>query len=37
MLSRLAESFYWIGSYLERAVATARLLAEHHQLTVEDR
>ena len=37
MLSRLAESFYWIGSYLERAEATARLLAEHHQLTVEDR
>lgn len=37
MLSRLAESFYWIGRYLERAEATARLLAEHYQLTVEDR
>ena len=37
VLSRLAESFYWIGRYLERAEATARLLAEHYQLTVEDR
>ncbi len=37
MLSRLAEAFYWIGRYLERAEATARLLAEHHHLTVEDR
>lgn len=37
MLSRLAEAYYWIGRYLERAEATARLLAEHHQLTVEDR
>ncbi len=37
MLSRLAESFYWIGRYLERAEATARLLAEHYHLTVEDR
>ncbi len=37
MLSRLAESFYWIGRYVERAEATARLLAEHYQLTVEDR
>jgi uncharacterized alpha-E superfamily protein len=36
MLSRLAESFYWIGRYLERAEATTRLLAEHHQLLVED-
>lgn len=36
MLSRLAESFYWIGRYVERAEATARLLAEHHQLLVED-
>ena len=31
MLSRLAESFYWIGRYVERAEASARLLAEHHQ------
>ena len=37
MLSRLAEAFYWIGRYLERAEATARLLAEHYMLTVEDR
>ena len=37
MLSRLAEAFYWIGRYLERAEATARLLAEHYHLTVEDR
>lgn len=37
MLSRLAESFYWIGRYVERAEATARLLAEHHQLMVEDK
>ncbi len=37
MLSRIAESFYWLGRYVERAEATARLLAEHHQLLVEDR
>jgi uncharacterized alpha-E superfamily protein len=37
VLSRLAESFYWIGRYLERAEATSRLLAEHYHLTVEDR
>lgn len=37
MLSRIAESFFWMGRYLERAEATARLLAEHHQLLVEDR
>ena len=37
MLSRLAESFYWIGRYVERAEATARLLAEHHQLIIEDK
>jgi len=36
MLSRIAESFYWMGRYLERAEATTRLLAEHHQLVVED-
>lgn len=36
MLSRLAESFYWLGRYVERAEATGRLLAEHHQLLVED-
>ncbi len=37
MLSRIAESFFWLGRYIERAEATARLLAEHHQLLVEDR
>lgn len=37
MLSRLAESFFWIGRYVERAEATTRLLSEHHQLLVEDR
>ncbi|MDP3971723.1 MAG: alpha-E domain-containing protein, partial [Candidatus Nanopelagicales bacterium] len=36
-LSRLAESFFWIGRYVERAEATTRLLAEHHQLLVEDK
>jgi uncharacterized alpha-E superfamily protein len=37
VLSRIAESFFWLGRYVERAEATARLLAEHHQLMVEDR
>jgi uncharacterized alpha-E superfamily protein len=37
MLSRLAESFFWLGRYVERAEATARLLSEHHQLLIEDR
>jgi uncharacterized alpha-E superfamily protein len=37
VLSRLAESFFWLGRYIERAEATARLLAEHHQLLIEDR
>ena len=37
VLSRLAESFFWIGRYLERAEATARALSEHHHLLVEDR
>lgn len=36
MLSRIAESFFWLGRYVERAEATARLLAEHHQLMTED-
>jgi uncharacterized alpha-E superfamily protein len=36
MLSRIAESFFWIGRYLERAHATARMVAEHHQLIVEE-
>ena len=37
MLSRIAESFFWIGRYLERAHASARMVAEHHQLMVEER
>ena len=37
MLSRIAESFFWLGRYVERAEATTRLLAEHHQLLTEDR
>jgi len=37
VLSRLAESFYWIGRFVERSEATARLLAEHHQLIIEDK
>lgn len=36
MLSRIAESLYWIGRYLERAEDTARLLDAHLYLTVED-
>ncbi len=36
MLSRIAESFFWIGRYLERAHATARMVGEHHQLIVEE-
>jgi uncharacterized alpha-E superfamily protein len=35
MLSRLAESFFWMGRYLERAEGTSRLLLEHHQLMVQ--
>jgi uncharacterized alpha-E superfamily protein len=37
VLSRIAESFFWLGRYVERAEATARMLSEHHQLLVEDR
>ena len=36
MISRLAESYFWLGRDLDRAEATTRLLAEHHQLLVED-
>jgi uncharacterized alpha-E superfamily protein len=36
MLSRLAESFFWLGRNVERAGGTARLLVETHQLLVED-
>ena len=37
MLSRLAESLYWIGRYVERAEDTARILDVHLQLLLEDR
>ncbi len=36
MLSRLAESYFWMGRYLERAEGTTRLLIEHHQLIVQE-
>jgi len=36
MLSRIAESFFWIGRYLERADATARILDGHMATLVED-
>ena len=36
MLSRIAESLYWIGRYLERAEDTARILDVHLYLKVED-
>ncbi|MFM7030867.1 MAG: alpha-E domain-containing protein [Micrococcales bacterium] len=36
MLSRIAESLFWIGRYVERADGTARLLDVHMQLLLED-
>lgn len=36
MLSRVAESLYWIGRYVERAEDTARLLDVHVQAVLED-
>lgn len=36
MLSRLAESSFWLGRYLERAEGMSRLLIEFHQLLVQD-
>ena len=36
MLSRLAESSFWLGRYLERAEGMSRLLVEFHQLLVQD-
>lgn len=36
MLSRIAESMYWIGRYLERADDTARVLDAHLRLPEED-
>ncbi|GGF30744.1 hypothetical protein GCM10011519_00220 [Marmoricola endophyticus] len=36
MLSRIAESMFWIGRYVERADDTARILDVQHQLILED-
>ncbi|MFV0434770.1 MAG: alpha-E domain-containing protein [Leucobacter sp.] len=36
MLSRIAESLFWIGRYLERCDGTARILDVHLQLLLED-
>lgn len=36
MLSRIAESLYWIGRYVERAEDTCRILDVHLQLGVDD-
>lgn len=36
MLSRIAESLFWIGRYVERADDTARILEAHLQLLLED-
>ncbi|MDR1635386.1 MAG: alpha-E domain-containing protein [Bifidobacteriaceae bacterium] len=36
VLSRVAESLFWIGRYLERADGTARILDVHLQLVLED-
>jgi uncharacterized alpha-E superfamily protein len=36
MLSRLAESSFWLGRYLERAEGMSRLLVEFHQLLIQD-
>ncbi|MBA3529882.1 MAG: alpha-E domain-containing protein [Propionibacteriaceae bacterium] len=36
MLSRIAESLFWIGRYVERADDTARILKTHLRVLVED-
>lgn len=36
MLSRIAESLFWIGRYIERGDGTARILDVHLQLLLED-
>ncbi|WP_029150496.1 alpha-E domain-containing protein [Microbacterium indicum] len=36
MLSRIAESLFWIGRYIDRADGTARILDVHLQLLLED-
>jgi len=37
MLSRVAESLYWIGRYTERAESTARILDVYSHSVLEDR
>jgi len=37
MLSRIAESLYWLGRHSERAEDTARILDVHYHLLLEDR
>ena len=36
MLSRIAESMFWIGRYVERAEDTARFLQTHLRMLIED-
>src|SRR3954468_21008550 len=36
VLSRIAESLFWIGRYIERSDGTARILDVHLQLLLED-
>jgi len=36
VLSRIAESLFWIGRYVERAEDTARLLQSHLRMLIED-
>ncbi len=36
MLSRVADSFYWIRRYLERAEHSARVILVHQRLTLDD-
>jgi uncharacterized alpha-E superfamily protein len=36
MLSRIAEALFWVGRYVERTDATARILDVHYHLLLED-
>lgn len=36
MLSRIAESLFWVGRYVERAEDSSRILDVHHSLLLED-
>ena len=36
MLSRIAESLFWIGRYIERSDGTARIIDVHLHLLLED-